>query len=136
MMIAQIVAAVQQAAPAVEAVYLFGTWGTKWARKESDLDLALLLPPAEAKQWSWQRSIKLQLALSKLVACDVDLINLRQVDTVFQHQIITANRRLVCGSRVAADSFEMLVLSYYQNLNIQRAAMVEDGYRTGCFYHG
>jgi uncharacterized protein len=36
--------------PAVQAIYLFGSYGTADERPESDADIALLLTPTEAKK--------------------------------------------------------------------------------------
>ena len=36
--------------PDTEAVYIFGTFDTPNQREESDMDIAILLPPVEAKQ--------------------------------------------------------------------------------------
>jgi hypothetical protein len=36
--------------PRVQGIYLFGTFGTAMERPDSDLDLALLLPSADAKK--------------------------------------------------------------------------------------
>ncbi len=61
----------------------------------------------------------------------VDLVNLREVNTVFQKEIIVDGRRIRCIDRFAADEFEMLTISYYQKLNEERAdilaAIVKQG---------
>ncbi len=36
--------------PAVQGIYLFGTHGTEYGRSDSDVDIALLLPPEQAKK--------------------------------------------------------------------------------------
>lgn len=35
--------------PDTQAIYLFGSWGTEYERAESDVDIAILLPPKQAK---------------------------------------------------------------------------------------
>jgi uncharacterized protein len=120
--------------PDTQAIFLFGTHGTADERPESDVDIALLLPPAQAKQagslvlsgvWS-----ELETALGKRV----DLINLRLAPTVLQNEVITADRRIYTGNENAADEFEMLVLSFYQKLNEERAGIVEDVLAGGRFF--
>jgi uncharacterized protein len=121
--------------PSVQAIYLFGSYGTERQWPNSDADVALLLPPEEAKQWGWPRMSQLQAALERLLGKDVDLINLREVSTVFQKEIIMAERRIFCPDRYAADEFEMLVLSFYQKLNAERAEVLAAGLHSGRFYN-
>ena len=121
--------------PAVQAVYLFGSYGTPDEWPDSDVDIAVLLPPDEAKREGLMAISDACLALGRLLGKDVDLINLRQVSTVFQKEIIVADRRIYCASGYAADEFEMLVLSLYQKLNEERAEVLAEGLRSGRFYN-
>lgn len=45
-----IISAVRKHHPQAQGIYLFGTFGTAAEQPDSDLDLALLLPPAEARK--------------------------------------------------------------------------------------
>lgn len=117
--------------PSVQAIYLFGSYGTIDEWPTSDVDIALLLPPAQAP---YSLLNTLSLALAQFPGKDVDLINLRQVSTVFQKEIIMAERRIFCADAYAADEFEMLVLSRYQKLNEERADILAEGLRSGSFY--
>ena len=121
--------------PAVQAVYLFGTYGTEDEWPDSDVDIAVLLPPEEAKRVGHMALSDAHMALARLLGKDVDLINLRQVSTVFQKEIVMADRRIYCASDYAADEFEMLVLSLYQKLNEERAEVLAEGLRSGRFYN-
>ena len=121
--------------PIAQAVYLFGTYGTADERPDSDVDIAVLLSPDEAKREEHMAMSDAYLALERLLGKDVDLINLRQVSTVFQKEIIMADRRIYCANSYAADEFEMLVLSLYQKLNEERAEVLAEGLRSGRFYN-
>jgi len=121
--------------PATQAVYLFGSYGTENEWPDSDVDIALLLPPDEAKKAGTLVMSELHFALESLLKKDVDLVNLRQVSTVFQKEIIMAERRIFCADDYAADEFEMLVLSLYQKLNEERAELLAEGLRSGSFYN-
>ena len=99
------------------------------------VDIALLLPPDEAKRAEPMALGNARVALERLLGKDVDLINLRQVSTVFQKEIIMAERRIYCADTYAADEFEMLVLSYYQKLDEERADVLAEGLRSGRFYN-
>lgn len=72
--------------PETQAVYLFGSYGTGHEWPESDVDIAVLLPPEKAKNTGSLSVIDLQLELETLLKKQVDLINLRLVSTVFQKE--------------------------------------------------
>ncbi len=121
--------------PAAQGIYLFGSFGTDYEWPDSDVDIALLLPPDESKRTEHLALSRARLALEGLLGKDVDLINLRQVSTVFQKEITMAERRIFCADAYAADEFEMLVISLYQKLNEERAEVLAEGLRSGRFYN-
>ena len=101
------------------------------ARAESDADIAFLLPPQQAKTTDMMAVSDLRFALERLLKRDVDLINLRQVPTVLQREVLLADRRIYCADQYAADEFEMLTISYYQKLTEERADIIRDVLETG-----
>ncbi|MBN2875598.1 MAG: nucleotidyltransferase domain-containing protein [Spirochaetales bacterium] len=110
--------------PTVQAVYLYGSRAVGSNTPDSDADIALLLPPMEAKaagSLSWS---PLRDTLEKMLGLPVDLVNLRQVSTVFQKEIIASGIRLYCAGEDDVDQFEMLVLSLYGKLNEERAEIL------------
>ena len=121
--------------PAAQAIYLFGSYDTDREWPDSDVDIALLLTPDEAKRVGYLALGNVQMSLERLFGKDVDLINLRLVSTVFQKEIIMAERRIFCADAYAVDEFEMLVISYYQKLNEERADVLAEGLRSGRFYN-
>ena len=120
--------------PDTQAIYLFGSYGTENEWPDSDVDIALLLPPEQAKAIRMLAMSPLCCELGSLLEKPVDLINLRVVSTVFQKEIIAADRRIHTGNAYAADEFEMLVLSFYQKLGEERADILEEFWRTGRAY--
>ena len=128
-----IIRTILAAYPDAQAIYLFGSYGTEDEWPDSDADIAVLLPPLQAKQVGSLVMSPLCADLASLLKRDVDLINLRLVDTVFQKEIVFADRRIYCGDEYAADEFEMLTLSYYQRLNEERAEIINDALATGRF---
>jgi predicted nucleotidyltransferase len=128
-----IVQEVLQQYPAVQGIYLFGSYGTADERPDSDVDIALLLPEDEAERAGLLALSDLQLQLSAALGRDVDLLNARLVSTVFQ-MVIIYGRLLYCADRYAVDEFEMLTMSYYQKLNEERAEILEEFRRTGKAY--
>lgn len=129
-----IIATVLATYPDTQAVYLFGSYGSENEWPESDVDIALLLPPEEAKRAGQLTMSDLRFALESLLQKDVDLVNLRQASTVFQKEIVFSERRIFCAAQYATDEFEMLVLSFYQKLNEERAEVLAEGLRSGRFY--
>jgi len=119
--------------PDVQAIYLFGTHDTVDERPDSDVDIAVLLAPQQARATGLLALSDLRFELEDLMKRKVDLINLRRVPTVLQKEVIAADRRIHHADEYAADEFEMLTLSYYQELNEERADIIEDALATGRF---
>ena len=113
--------------PKVQGIYLFGSYGAGNAWPDSDVDIALLLPHAQAKAEPSLAVSDCRFVLSEALKKEVDLINLREVSTVFQKEIIFG-KLIYCDDRYAVDEFEMLTLSYYQKLNEERREIVEAFY--------
>jgi predicted nucleotidyltransferase len=120
--------------PGTQGIYLFGSSGTDVERPDSDVDIALLLPPVQAILEQNLQSGRCRLSLVKRLRKDVDLINVRRISTVFQKEIIADGRLIYCADRFAVDEFEMLVLSYYQALNVERREILESFRATGRAY--
>jgi predicted nucleotidyltransferase len=119
--------------PTAQGIYLFGSYGTADERPDSDVDIALLLPLGEAERVGHLALSALHLQLSAALGRDVDLLNARLVSTVFQIAIIFGEL-IYCADRYAVDEFEMLMLSYYQKLNEERAEILAEFRRTGRAY--
>ena len=116
--------------PDLQAVYLFGTYGTDEEWPDSDVDIALLLPWKKSKEAGSLMMSDLRFELESLLNKDVDLINLREVSTVLQKEVIVAGRRIYCADEYATDEFEMLVLSYYQKLSEERRDILQSFFET------
>jgi uncharacterized protein len=129
-----IVDVVRRYYPDAQAVYLFGTYGTEDQRPDSDVDLALLLPVPSAKKAGSLAMGDCQGELGIQLGRDVDLVNLRRVDTVFQNVILTTARELFVADRRAADEFALLVMSLYQKLTEERAEILREIERSGRVY--
>ena len=117
--------------PKAQAIYLLGSHGTVYEREDSDVDIAILLPHQEAKEIGSLTLSDLRFDLEDFLEKKIDLINLRQVSTVFQKEIIMSECRIYCANQYATDEFEMLTISYYQKLNEERAETIEDIVETG-----
>jgi uncharacterized protein len=119
--------------PATQAIYLFGSYAARQEWPNSDIDIALLLPPDQARQEKNILLSRCRFDLQDALSRDIDLLNARLVSTVFQKEII-GGIRIYCADLYAADEFEMLVISYYQKLNEERQEILDAFYRTGRAY--
>ena len=118
----------------LQAVYLFGSHGTEYEQPGSDVDIAVLLPSAVAAQTTADNLLDCTTELSSALGKDVDLINLRHANTVFQHEIIFNATLLYVADQYAVDMFEMITMSLYQKLNEERAEILADFINTGRAY--
>ncbi|MDP2992368.1 MAG: nucleotidyltransferase domain-containing protein [Deltaproteobacteria bacterium] len=117
--------------PDVEAIYIFGTYGTSDEQKGSDADIALLFPHDRAKLIKNLVVSECRYALEEILKRDVDIINLRMVNTVFQHEIVQEGRIIYQQDENAVDHFEMSVISSYQKLNEERAGIIQEIFESG-----
>jgi len=78
-----------QAFPEVLAIYVFGSFGTKYERPDSDVDLAILPELAVDVVTLWNLAQEISVKIKK----DVDLIDLKNASTVFRHIIISSGYR-------------------------------------------
>lgn len=120
--------------PTVQGISLFGTYLTEDEWKDSDIDLALLLPRLLAKEVGSLAVSDCRHALEDEFGKPVDLLNARLVSTVMQMQIVTTGRLLYTGDEYAVQEFEMLTFSYYQKLNEERREILEAFQATGRAY--
>lgn len=113
--------------PETLAVYRFGSWGTPYQRADSDLDVAVLLPHAIAKDLDFMDWATLNGKIACLSETDrVDLVNLRTADTDVQAEIIRTGDVVFCRDHDIRLAFEALILSMHQDLNRYRRGLYED----------
>lgn len=116
--------------PDLQAVYLFGSHGTEYEHPDGDVDIAVLLPPAGAAQTTTDSLLDCTTELSTALDKEVDLVNLRHANTVFQHEIIFNSTLIHIADQYAVDVFEMITMSLYQKLNEERAEILADFIKT------
>lgn len=121
-----IVDAILTVYPDTEAVYRFGSWGTKHQRADSDLDIAVLLPHETAVDRDPEQWLALVCDLADEADTDrVDLVNLRTANTILQFEILRSGGAVYVGDEDARRTYEVLVLSKYHDLNVWRKPIVE-----------
>jgi predicted nucleotidyltransferase len=122
-----IIEALRTALPQARALYLFGSRADGSARKDSDLDLAVLTDPPMDTVALWEAGE----AVARTLDVDVDLVDLRKASTVLQHQIITKGRRLFADQPGDAERYELFILSAKMDPDIARAPLLADIAREG-----
>jgi uncharacterized protein len=129
-----IVRCVTSAHPEVEGIYLYGSRAGGQARRDSDLDVALLLPAATAKAVGSLAMSELRFRLEESLGQTVDLVNARAAPIVLQKEIIAGGIPVFATNRPLLDQYEMLVLSLYGKLNEERKGILQDFAATGQAY--
>jgi len=131
---AQAIELIQLHYPDIQAIYLFGSAINYQLQPNSDIDIALLLPHQIAKKLANLTMTPLHLELTHYFQRDVDLINLREVNTVFQYIIVNTGKIIYYRDKTTYRTFEMLTWSFYQKLNEERAEILEAFFKTGQAY--
>lgn len=101
-------------------ILVFGSYAKGTARNDSDLDLAYY---SDKTLTDYQRFL---LAGDLSVKCnvDVDLVELKQIDTVFAAQIYSTGKVLYCLDENKFIRERMKVYSMYAALNEQRVEIL------------
>lgn len=106
-----------RAFPNLLALYVFGTFATKYERKDSDIDLAILGQSPIDVIVLWNLAQQIASHVNK----DVDLIDLATSSTIFRYQIITSGTRFYCSDIKQCDVIENDYMSMYLRFKEERA---------------
>ncbi len=116
----------------LRAVYLFGSQVTEYARKDSDIDIAVLCERGFSAESRWDFSQGLAILLNR----DIDVVDLKQASTVMQWQIVRTGKRILCVDEKEINFFETYVFSDYIRLNELRQGLLDDIKKRGSVYFG
>jgi len=111
-------------------ILLFGSYARNTANDESDLDIAFY---TETPLSNYDRFL-LAGELATIINKDVDLVNLREVDTVFAALIFSSGELLYCSDDNTFYRERMKTLSMYATLNEQRIEILEAIEKRGSVY--
>ena len=126
---AAIIDRLREALPGLAGVWLFGSQAGGEAQAASDIDLAILVDGKADPIELWS----LAAELAGIAGRPVDLIDLRDASTVMQSQIVARGRRLWSRDNGAA-LYELVVLREKMDLDIRRAAQMDDIAATGTIH--
>ena len=103
-------------------VYIFGSYGTNYQRKDSDLDLAILFEKKPELMDQMELAGKFELELG----IEVDLINLNKVDIALKHDIITKGEKIYSKDDIKTADFKEYVFKYGPDAKISRKKIRDD----------
>lgn len=101
-------------------ILLFGSYAKGTARGDSDVDLAYY---TEQPLSSYERFI-LAGELAQICETDVDLVNIREIDTIFAFQIFSTGILLDCFDENEFVKQRIKAFRMYAELNEQRAEIL------------
>jgi predicted nucleotidyltransferase len=109
----EVASAVEEVFPEALGVWVYGSFAQGRARRDSDVDIAILP--------SCRIDAEDRLGRAQDVAArvhrDVDLIDLRQVSPVLRFEVITRGRRVGARDSDACDRFATTAITMFQRLN-------------------
>lgn len=117
------------------AIYMFGSSVTDHYRPDSDLDLAFVSDEKIDNICIFD----LAQDIADIANCDVDLVDLKAANTVFQAQIVSKGKVIACTDTYRKNLLEIRILKEYARLNEERACIIEkikeraDDYGSGHF---
>ncbi len=118
------------AVPDAWAVYVYGSFarGEEWP--ESDLDMAVLLPPNRRIP----DLLELLSAVSERIHRDVDIVDLRGVGDVLRREVLESGRILFDSDPNQTLAWEASAMSRYAHYREEVRDILDDFRRTGIGY--
>jgi len=111
-----IVQAVSAVRSDVQAIYRFGSTLTPYARPDSDLDVALLLPAPLA----FDDRLLLMAGIARVSGRDGDIMDLHGAGPVAHMQVLATGERIFVGDELAMLLWETRALREYQDFKTRR----------------
>jgi len=103
-----------------EGIWLFGSYADGSFTENSDIDIAVLFKEKKSPLEVFKLKENLEYFLKK----DVDLIDIQNVNTVFQFKIVTTGKKII--SSKAANEFENRIWWNYLTLQDDREILLKD----------
>ncbi|MEO8046050.1 MAG: nucleotidyltransferase domain-containing protein [Nitrospirota bacterium] len=121
---------IRQSVPSLIALYRFGSQAKGTARRDSDVDLAMLArdPIPNIPRFELAQGLAVQLHR------EVDLVDLRNASTVMRVQVLSTGTCLDTQDESVRQEFEMYAYSDYARLNEERREIVKGITERGLIY--
>lgn len=114
------------------AIYVFGSFarGEEWP--DSDLDLAVLLPPSRRIE----SLLDVMSGIAGRIHRDVDVVDLRRAGDVLRREVLMEGRMLYVSEPDQVLAWEAAAMSRYASHREEIRDILEDFRKTGVGYHG
>ncbi len=120
----------RKSVPGLIALYRFGSQANCTARRDSDVDLAVLARDTISNLRRFELAQELAVHLHR----DVDLVDLRNASTVMRMQVLSTGTCLNTQDESARREFEMYAYSDYARLNEERSEILRGIAKRGLVY--
>lgn len=105
------------------ALYIFGSFGTKSERPDSDIDLAILFK----NNPSLFEELEIESDISQIFGRDdIDLVNLNKAPIDMCHQVLYTGDLLYCVDEIALADFKERVFNIYGDYGIVLKKFYDD----------
>lgn len=122
-----LIAAVRAVRPDVQAIYRFGSTLNGYARPDSDIDVALLLPTPLGTD----ELLRIVVESAGKLGRDLDLMDLRAAGPVAHYQVLSTGHPIHIADRSATRAFELRALRDYRDYKVRRRPITEHYLRHG-----
>ena len=116
----QLTIAIQSVFPDAAAAWLYGSAASESMNAESDIDIAVLLPPKDARKTSWALGQEAQ-SVGERFHRKVDLVNFSAVSCVLQKEILQTGKQLFAKDEFVVSTAALQALSQYRDFNERNA---------------
>lgn len=128
---AEVARVVEELFPEALGVWVYGSFADGTARRDSDVDVAILAERPVRLGWDAMDQIG---ELASRLGRDVDLVDLRSVPPALRFEVLSNGVRVAAKEALACDRFETSTVSAYQRLNVERREVIEAIRERGTVY--
>lgn len=111
-------------------IYLFGSFAKGEGREDSDIDIAIYTDEEINGYDLFIISNKLSFEVKR----NVEIVDLKQIDTVFASQIVGNREELYCEDEIVKGNYNIRVFKNYAKLNEERKVILDAIERDGRIY--
>jgi uncharacterized protein len=128
---AEVAQVVQEIFAEALGVWVYGSFADGGARKDSDIDIAIL--PERPIEVDWDYFDRVGELVSRL-GREVDLVDLHRVPPLLRFEVFQGGVRVAARDHVACDFYETAAVSGYRRLNEERRELLQEIGRRGTVY--
>lgn len=111
-------------------IYLFGSFAKGEGRQDSDIDLGIYTDEEVRPYDLFVIANKLSFEVKR----DVQIVNLKDIDTVFAAQIVGSREELYCNNETLKANYNIRTLKDYAKLNEEREIILNAIRKDGSIY--